>query len=81
MFAERLGFTGTGGGGTGESRDKRARCRLLSVVSSSVRAFNCEVMAFEAGSRRRGRRVNVSGSSMVVILRAQYVKDFRCKID
>jgi len=67
MLAERFGFTGMGGGGTGESRVRRERCRTLRVVSSSVRAREVvvDVMALEAELMRRGRRVNVSESSMM----------------
>ena len=38
------------------------------MVSSSWRAreLEAEVMAFEVGSRRIGRRVKLSGSSMVI---------------
>ena len=76
MFAERFGLTGMGGGGTGESRVKRARCRLLSMVSSSVRALESEVMALDAGSRRRGRRVKVSGSSILEFPEIEVVQGF-----
>lgn len=67
IFAERFGFTGTGGGGTSESRVRRERWRALRVVSSSLKAreFDEVDMAFEVGSRCNGRRVNVSESSMV----------------
>lgn len=66
MFADLLGLTGTGGGGTIESRDSSVRWRAFKVASSSFRAreLEVEVMAFEVGSRRRGRDVKVSRSSI-----------------
>jgi hypothetical protein len=74
MFAERLGLTGIGGGGAGESRVSRDRCRLFKVVSSSLRArdLEVEVMAFEVGSRWMGRSVKVSVSSMAIVSMGTY---------
>lgn len=66
ICAERLGFRGTGGGGTwfGASMERRARWRALSVWSSVARAVfvgeEGEESCFVAGSRWRGRRVKVS---------------------
>ena len=67
MFAERLGLTGTGAGGVGDSRESRLRCSWLRVSSSSVRAreLDWEVMALVVGFRVIGRSVKVSVSSMV----------------
>ncbi len=68
MFADRLGLTGTGGGGTGDSRERRSRWRVFKVASSSFKAREDEEddIALDFGSRLRGRRVNVSVSSMVI---------------
>ena len=68
MLADRLGLTGTGGGGTGDSRESNVRCRAFKVASSSfsARELDVVVMAFEVGSRRRGRDVKVSRSSIVL---------------
>ena len=67
IWAERFGFTGTGGGGIGDSRARRDLWISLSDLSSSVRARDVEeeVMALEVGSMISGRRVNVSKSSIV----------------
>lgn len=73
ICADRLGLTGTGGGGTvvwGGSSVKRARCRVLRASSSAVRARVAwegwvVVMALDLGSMWRGRRVKVSSSAMV----------------
>ena len=67
MFADRFGFTGTGGGGTGDSSCRRLRWRLFKVSSSSFKARELEVvlMALEAGSILMGRKVKLSMSSMV----------------
>jgi len=63
-------LTGTGGGGTGDSRVRRALWSWLRVASSSVRARDEEVeeTALEVGSMRIGSWVKVSSSSMVVVL-------------
>jgi len=67
MFADRLGLTGTGGGGTGDSRERISRWRAFRVASSSFRAReeDEEDMALDLGSRLRGRRVKVSVSSIL----------------
>ena len=67
ICADRLGLTGTGGGGTGDSRVRRDLWSSFSVFNSSLSARELEEadMAFEVGSMWRGRRVKVSGSSMV----------------
>lgn len=66
ICAERLGFTGTGGGGEGVSRVRSWRWRVLRRVSSSWRARELDDVdsAFDWGSRWRGSWVKVSGSSM-----------------
>lgn len=65
-----MGLTGTGGGGTGDSRLTRALWRLLRVASSSFRVREVEVVdtALEVGSIRMGSWVKVSSSSMVVVV-------------
>ena len=70
ICAERLGLTGTGGGGTGDSRVRSALWSWLRVASSSFRAREEEVveMALEVGSMRIGSWVKVSRSSIMVIL-------------
>lgn len=75
IFADRLGFTGTGGGGMGASRVKRERWSALRMVSSSLSArdFEVDVMALEVGSRWIGTRVNVSGSSMMRIWMSRFL--------
>ena len=67
ICADRLGFTGTGGGGMGDSRVRRDLWSSFSVFSSSLRTRELEEadIAFEVGSRWRGRRVKLSRSSMV----------------
>lgn len=70
ICAERLGFTGTGGGGmpVGVSTLRRPLWRVFkassSVASALLRLFGAE-MAFVVGFISMGRRVNVSGDSMV----------------
>lgn len=66
MLADRLGFTGTGGGGTGDSRARNERWRLFNVASSSwrEREVEVEVKAFEVGSMRMGKSVKLLMSSM-----------------
>ena len=63
-----MGFSGRGGGGTEAlSSWRRERCRVLMAVSSEVR-LGVEIVGAEsallAGSRCRGRRVNVSSISI-----------------
>lgn len=74
ICAERLGLTGTGGGGIGESSVRRVRWRLFRLASSSCRARELEedVMALEVGSRCIGRRAKLSGSSIFEISVHQY---------
>lgn len=69
ICAERFGFTGTGGGGTGDSRVRSVRCRSLRVVREVLRGRELDVVwiAFVVGSRVMGRRVNVSVSSIVEV--------------
>lgn len=71
MLADRLGFTGIGGGGIGVSRVRIERWRAFKVASSSLRGRDEEVvdMALELGSIWRARRVNVSVSSMMMLFR------------
>jgi len=56
ICAERFWLTGTGGGGTGDSRLRRALCRLFRVASSSFRAREDDVVetALDVGSMRIG---------------------------
>lgn len=67
ICAERFWFTGTGGGGIGDSRARSVLWSSLRDLSSSLRAREEDVvlMALEAGSIEMGRRVKVSVSSMV----------------
>lgn len=73
IWAERLGLTGTGGGGTplGVSRERRERWRRFRAVSSVVRAAEVLLLllltALVVGSRWRGRRVNMSASAAMVV--------------
>lgn len=71
ICADRLGATGIGGGGAGDSRLRRERWRALRVVNSAWRAREevvGEEIALDVGSRWRGRRVKVSVSSIVFSL-------------
>lgn len=53
ICAERLGLTGMGGGGMGDSMVRRHLCRSFKLLSSSWRAreLEAEVIALEVGSR------------------------------
>ena len=71
MAAERLGFSGSGGGGTAweASRFRSVRCVSFRALSSASRdGIEGSVLetALVAGSRCSGRSVNVS--SMVVVV-------------
>jgi len=70
ICAERFGLTGTGGGGTGDSRPTSALWKLLRVASSSFRAREFELVetALEAGFIRIGSCVKDSSSSMVEVI-------------
>lgn len=83
MFAERFGFTGTGGGGIGVSRVRSARWRRLSVSSSSLsaREFDEAVMDFEEGSMCNGRNVKVSFSSILTFCSRNFRLLFFCACD
>jgi len=67
IWPERLGLTGIGGGGTGESIDLRDLWSSFKVAISSLRARDLEDVrtALEVGSSWIGRRVKVSVSSIV----------------
>lgn len=70
IWAERLGFTGMGGGGAGVSRDLNCWWRALRDFSSSVRARDAVVfedMSLLVGSMWRGSIVNVSLSILIVL--------------
>ena len=63
ICALRLGFAGTGGGGTALGRARRVRCRVLRFERAVVRVGSAGreglLMALLEGSMCRGRRVNV----------------------
>lgn len=67
ICAERLGFTGIGGGGAGESRPSSVLWSSLRVLSSWLRMRELELVltALDVGSSWIGRRVKVSVSSMI----------------
>lgn len=68
--ADRFGFTGTGGGGAGDSIEMRVLWRALRVSSSSLRARDLDVlvMALDCGLMCNGKRVKVSTSSIFAII-------------
>ena len=67
MLTERFWLTGAGGGGIwlGVSRDMRARLSLFNSSISEVMVGSVEEMALLEGSMVRGRRLKVSGGSIV----------------
>lgn len=67
MFAERFGFTGTGGGGTGDSMERSVLWSSFKDLSSSFRTRfeDVQLIALDVGSIDMGRSVKVSRSSMM----------------
>jgi len=67
ICAERLGLTGTGGGGIGDSSVRRVLCSSLRDDSCcfSGRELEDVIMAFDVGSIVMGRSVKVSVSSIL----------------
>ena len=70
ILADRFGFTGTGGGGTGVSSDLREVCKALREAMASWMALSLEEedMAFVAGSMLSGICSKNSRESSVAML-------------
>lgn len=66
ICADRLGLTGMGGGGAGDSRFNRLLCSSLRYFNSWLSILELEevLMALDLGSSSIGRNVKVSESSM-----------------